>query len=347
MMSLFLLSVTSFWGESGVTWVNNFLPLCILAVITSFIIYSAIFVFARAFDLKELMRFVKSEMLQSAATAIIAIFLVYMVYSAMTFAEMLIHGEMRCGEDNIHISSSGQSVLEDALDGIRCNLQNKALQVSKIQAKMIEDSTKYFYCRDMSLSVFGLTFWRGDWDVGSSDCFRKSEQARITNSLATVMLIALNAQSYLIQYIKLNMLNLFLPIGILLRSFKFTRGAGAFFISLAIGLYFVFPVLYVLMDPGFVAVELPPVSNSNIESKYCYPTMSSALTVIDYAEYGQSTGATSLNAGAVSKALASHYVALILHPLISFFLTLIVIRYMMTVLGGDTYELTKMVAKVI
>jgi hypothetical protein len=45
--------------------------------------------------------------------------------------------------------------------------------------------------------------------------------------------------------------------------------------------------------------------------------------------------------------LSKSYVSLILHPLVSLFLTLVFVRYMMTILGGDTYELTKMVSKMI
>ncbi len=343
-----LLSVQSFWGDHGITWMDNFLPMCILAVITAFIIYNIVLMVARAFAIKELERFAMSEMLQSAATAFIAIFLVTMVYSVMSFTETLIHGEIQCGEENIHIvGRSDQSVLDAALDGIRCKIQEKAMQVAAIQSRVIWDSVGDFYCRDLSLSTFGLTFWRGDWDLGSANCFADSERARITNSLSTVLLIALNAQSYLIQYIKYNMLNVFLPIGLLLRSFKFTRGAGAFFMALAIGLYFVFPVLYVLLDPGFIAAELPPPPAANLESKYCYPTMSVALSVMSFAETGQSSGASNLDTGALSDALAAQYVALLLHPLISFFLTLVIIRYVMTVLGGDTYALTRMVMKLI
>lgn len=343
-----LLSVQSFWGDAGAAWMDNFLPLTLLAVMTAFIIYNAVLIFARAFAIKELERFAMAEMLQSAATAFIAIFLVAMVYSAMSFAETLIAGEMRCGDENLHIVGRGdQSALDSALDAIRCNIQNKASQVASIQSSVIWDSIPLFYCRDMALSVFGLTFWRGDWDIGSANCFAGSERARITNNLATIMLIALNAQSYLLLYIKQNMLNVFLPVGVLLRSFKFTRGAGAFFISLAIGLYFVFPVLFVILDPGFIPVELPPVSATMLASKYCYPTMSVALSVLSFAEQGQASGASILNIGGISDALASHYVALLLHPLISFFLTLVVVRYMMTILGGDTYALTRMVMKVV
>ena len=58
-----------------------------------------------------------------------------------------------------------------------------------------------------------------------------------------------------------------------------------------------------------------------------------------------STGAVAMQS--ISNNLSKSYISLILHPLIALFLTMIFVRYIMTVMGGDTYELTRMITKVV
>ncbi|MFA5106484.1 MAG: hypothetical protein WC506_06015 [Candidatus Micrarchaeia archaeon] len=53
------------------------------------------------------------------------------------------------------------------------------------------------------------------------------------------------AQTFLLDFIEKQMLAIFLPIGILLRSFPFTRSAGGALLALVFGLYFVYPVTLV------------------------------------------------------------------------------------------------------
>jgi hypothetical protein len=177
--------------------------------------------------------------------------------------------------------------------------------------------------------------------------YKSTETKRITNNMATVLLIALNAQSAILEYLRINMLHVFLPVGILLRCFHFTRGAGALMMSLGIGMYFIFPVFFVLLDPGFIASPPPEPMAMSGQQIYCYATMGntvSLLNSIQNAGLGSTGGLTvAMDANDLSKS----YVSLILHPLVSLFLTLVFVRYMMTILGGDTYELTKMVSKMI
>ena len=53
------------------------------------------------------------------------------------------------------------------------------------------------------------------------------------------------AQSFILSFIRLKLITL-LPIGIAMRAFPFTRGAGAAIIALVCGLYIVFPLMIVL-----------------------------------------------------------------------------------------------------
>ncbi|MCI0503741.1 hypothetical protein L0Y65_03450 [Candidatus Micrarchaeota archaeon] len=340
-MAFLALSISSFYG----TWAN-WLPLSLVAVIAAVLFHTILLMVGRAFSVRELEAFAKSEILQAAATAFMAIFLVAMVGSAMEITQGLIHGEVACGGESIHIGTTANSTMDQAYYAIRCRLQSRAAEVAAIQDGLTSSgmTALEFNAINMAGSIFGVTFIKGDWFTG---LYRTTETTRITNNLATVMLIGLNAQSSLLEYLRINMLHVFIPVGILLRSFYITRGPGALFIALGIGMYFIFPIFFVLLDPGFVATPLPAAMNTAQTQPLCYPTMTSAvsiLTSLESAGFGSSAG---LTFDSLRNDLSKSYVTLMLHPLVAFFMTMVFVRYMMSVLGGDTFELTKMVGKVI
>jgi hypothetical protein len=347
-----LLSIASFVDGAGFNWNTIWLPLCVMAVITTILFHNILLMFGRAFSIKELEGFAKSEMLQAAATFFIAIFLVIMLNSAMELAKGYIAGSLMCAgkampiDGKTTISTAGDTVMDSAYKAIRCNLQARALNVAELQQQILtSDKAKAeFNFLNTMASIFGVTFLRGDW-VGS--VYRETETMRLTNNLATVMLIGLNGQSAILEYMRLNLINIFLPVGILLRSFYFTRGPGALFIALAIGMYFMFPVFYILLDPGFTPAPTnapAPLVNAH---PYCYATMSSAVSMVATMQ-SQGVGTSStLSFASMRQDLSNSYISLMLHPLVALFITLMFVRYMMSVLGGDSYELTKMVTKMI
>jgi hypothetical protein len=325
----------------------SLLPLTILAVMTAFIIHLTLLMIGRALSIRDLETYAMSEILQAAATAFMAIFLVIIVGSAMSVAGMFIAGSVQCEGDSINIES-GDGIMDDAYEAIRCRIQSKAQDLADVQKDIQTDSgiAAKFNVLNLQISIFGLTVFSGNW---LGDLYKETETYRVVNNMATNMLISFNAQSQLLEYLRLNMLDIFIPLGILLRSFYFTRGPGALMISLGIGMYFIFPVFYVLLDPGFVAAPPPaPEAQQIMPNPYCYATMSSSATIIRTLEVAGGQGSSSgLSLTSIKDDLAQYYVDVLLHPLIAFFLTLVFIRYMMTILGGDTYELTKMVSKVI
>jgi len=353
-MEMLLFSIESFFGDTigGENWQAAWLPLCILAVLTSMIIYTMLLMLGRALYLKELESFAKSEILQTAATAFMAIFLVVMVNSAMVLTSQFIAGDLTCGGEAIHIPyaqegeiEEGAAAMDAAFGAIRCRLQTRAVEVATIQGNLAKGAWLDFNRLNMVASLFGITFFKGDW---FDSFYSPAERKRITNNLATVMLIGLNAQSALLDYVKVNMLHVFIPVGILLRSFYFTRSVGALFISMGIGMYFIFPIFFVLLDPGFTAASPPLETLSGpTQQVYCYPTMSTTLSMVQSIESEGGNTIANLQMDQLNSDLSKAYVSLILHPLIAFFLTMVFIKYIMTVLGGDTYELTRMVSKVV
>ena len=334
-------------------WESVWLPMCILAVMASVGVYNLLLMIGRAFSVRELESYAKSELLQSAANGFMAIFLILMLGGAMEIAGSLIEGEVTCGSEAINIENTGDAgiangVMNDAYEVVLCRIQEKAVALSEAQEQILGSAETWstFAKLDMQASIVGITFFKGDWNT---NIYQKAERLRIANNLITSMLITLNAQMELITYIKNNMLGVFIPLGILLRNFYFTRGPGALMIALGIGMYYIFPVFYVLLDPGFVPATPELESGTEDDSmKYCYPTMSTAVSVINTVNEGDG-GATAsgLSLGDLESELSTVYTQLILQPLIAFFLTMVFVRYIMMILGADTTDLTKMISKVI
>lgn len=341
-MELPILAAFNFYGQWNIGW----LPLTILAIMTAVLVNITLLIIGRSFSIRELENFAKSEILQSVATAFMAIFLVTMVTSAMDVSRQWIAGDLACGGKSINIGSTAEDTMNEAYSAIRCRLQERSLAVANVQDTYATGAATWadFLGLNSAVSLFGITVFKGDW---VESLYKKTETTRITNNLATVLLIGLNAQSALLEYLRLNMLTVFIPVGILLRSFYFTRSVGALFISMGIGMYFLFPIFFVLLDPGFVAspppVE-PAVPNLN---QYCYATMSSTVSVLTSIEAAGLGSSAELTVASVGEELSKSYISLMLHPLVALFLTLVFVRYMMTMLGGDAYEITKMVSKVI
>ncbi len=345
-----LLSITDLTIKNDVTWLNHWAPLSALAVATSLVIHTAFLMVAKALSIKEFENYALSEILQALATAVMIGFLLVMVNSALELAQTYIAGDVVCNGKALHIGlgDEADSVMDEAFDAIRCRLQEKADVVAQIQRDVTTstETFNYFNLMNIQASLLGITFLKGE---GFSDLYKETETVRITNNLATVILIGLNAQSSVLQYLKYNALTTFIPLGLFLRSFFFTRGVGALFLSFGIGMYFIFPVFYVLLDPNFIPA--PPVAEgtgqADIPQPYCYATMSSTVSVIQTLEAGGLGTTAVLKKENIRDELSKSYVELMLHPLVAFFLTMTFIRYMMTVLGSDSYELVRMVSKVV
>lgn len=343
MMDLLMsLSLYGLWG--------TFIPLTVLALMIVFIIHATLLMIGRAFSIRELEAYAKSEILQAVATGLIAIFLVGLVDGTMTFVMPVVgmSGIVECGGEAINIAPAN-GAMDEAFRSIECRIQSKAQELASAQGEIHTDSmiAFKFYIYNLGISFFGITAFSGNW---VPSLYKEVETYRIINTLATGMLISLNVQTQIIEYLRINMLNTFLPAGILLRSFHFSRGAGALLMSLGIGMYFIFPVFFVLLDPGYVpAPPTPPAApQPATPNPYCYATMSSTATVLRTLEVAGGQGSTSsLSQASIKNDLAEYYVSLILHPVVALFLTLVFIRYMMTVLGGDSTELVKMVTKVV
>lgn len=319
-------------------WESSWLPVVLLASFAAIIFNAIIISLAKGFGFTELERYSTGEFLQVLATLFLAIFLLsFLTIAFNAISDMFGASYVACGGEQITISESGP------LEAVRCRIENRAEEMAELYEEVYEtaEESGVFQLLSTYLSILGLPVFQGSW---VTSWYEQAESFRILGNIATQLLISLNAQIVAVRYIEENMLGVILPLGIFFRAIPFTRTIGSFFISLSLASYFVFPVVFVLLDPGLV--EVSTVSGISNEFEYCYPTFSGTATIISSTTTASST-ALSINIENAASELSKFYFIVILHPLISLGLTIMFIKYLMDVFSAEAYELMRMLGKVV
>jgi len=85
---------------------------------------------------------------------------------------------------------------------------------------------------------------------GGGGIYAQVQRGELLADELTWTAVLIYAQLALLKFIETSMFTVFLPIGIILRAFPPTRGAGAVLAALAIGLYVIFPMTYLIFYIG-------------------------------------------------------------------------------------------------
>ena len=318
-------------------WESSWLPYSIAAVIIALIIQITIYTIARSFNLQELERNTKAEMMQVGATFILAVFLVVIVGSLSDYINQQMYGTIQCGNQRIDIRGTAT-----ALAVMQCKIIEKARALEEIHYSIRDEADSDYQIFYSSFSLMGIPVFSGQYLSG---LYKTIETYRYKNNLTTSLLIALNALITFVALIGSAMLTLFLPLGVLLRAFYFTRGIGSLFIAIAIGFYFIFPYLFIITDPGFVKLPPPQSTQNPHATNFCVPTFSSVISMVNFRESEPTMAAA--QSSVMETDLAKIYASLIIHPLAVLFLTIIAIRYLIYLFGEESYDLLRMTTRLI
>ena len=324
-----------------------------LATMFVVILNAIILSISHAFNMREMEAYSKSEMLQSGATFLMVIFLIAMIYSATVFSAQYFFGctqsggefgtltcpDVPCG--NQQLTTSDSTV---ALDMLKCNVQERSHVFNELNRQAIEAAGDLMVKMSYAFSLMGIPVFQGAY---VTSWFKQLESYRIVINLTANLLIASNAMVVVINYIKQNMLAFFLPLGLVLRSFHFTRGIGAFLIAFALGFYFIFPIVYTVTDPGFQIPSLPQNPNIAINNLACYPSFSGIIRNVFFTANTLSGSASVISLQSLTSDLSSIYTEFLFHPFIALSITLIFVRYMMFLLGGEAQDLMRFISKVV
>jgi len=227
------------------------------------------------------------------------------------------------------------------IGAFKCKLQEKINALDNAYEQVERANRPIEQLTSIVYYVLGVPVYSGDWDLGMH---KRVEEAHLLSSKIVDLQVSLHAQFVLAEYIQKNMLSIFLPFGLVLRIFPITRGVGGLFIAIGVGFFFVWPTFFLLSDPSFVSVNNPP--SQARQDGVCFTGFRGSAVVLAGVVATAGAGEQSDLAIAQGKDLVYQMtIATLFYPFVALVLTLIFIRAMTPLLGGDMGELMKMVSR--
>lgn len=346
MFDLPLLQV-SFFDERN----STFLLWSIIATFSAVVIHSTLIALGKALSLRDLELYARSEISNAFATLVIVAMIALLVTEFSAFSAQYFYGCTRQG--NVFVNCGrlecpgGPNEIDSSiavLEAFKCKVGQKAAAFDELNNDAIDKGKDYLFLMSQYIGVLGLPVFQGAY---VTSWFKQLEAYRLIVNLTTNLLIASNVLIVIINYVEQNMLAFFLPVGLLLRAFHFTRGIGAFLISVALGMYFIFPVVYIITDPTFVKPQYKAPSLFNYDQIACYPSFSGIVYNTFISSNPATTSAGQLTAETLMANIASIYSTFLFHPFIAFAVTLVFIRYTMYLLGGEAQDIMRLVSKLV
>ena len=323
----------------GTCW--NWQYIAVLAVGTTLIINIVIYMLGYALSLENVKRFAKTEFFQVTASAFLIAGVVGVLDAALNYTTTQVIGAgslALCNGQQINVGSTGP------LYFVQCKIAENIDQLTRCYTTTFQANQGLERLASTCFSLIGIPVYCGDWSWHSM-----VEQNHLVGYKIIPLLTNLYGQEALIDYIGNNMLAVFLPLGIILRAFPIFRGVGGLFIAIAIGFYFVFPVLYLINDPTFVKIVIPLNNNYVDPTAQCYNGFKGSATIVNTPPY-PSAGGSSFFGIACTNAedlIVQVTVNLLFYPFVALAITLIFIRTVAPILGGESGELMRMVSRLI
>lgn len=169
----------------------------------------------------------------------------------------------------------------------------------------------------------------------------------VTGNL-TYLMVFQYVQYRFLDLIEVMMMPLFLPIGIVLRTFPPTRGAGGLMMAVALGFYFVFPMSYVFIyasapDSGGLCLDIKDETVPTSDA--CYTNLADIYVQRGIVKTNQ--GAMEGLAEKISAAAAGFLFHALFYPLVCLIVTFTFIRQVSAILGADLAEIGRGLIKLI
>jgi hypothetical protein len=200
---------------------------------------------------------------------------------------------------------------------------------------------EWFY--HFSISLWGVPVFQGSWVPSIHRPVETNHY--IANKIVSIMM-SLNSQMFVLQYIKENMLAVFLPLGIILRAFHFTRGIGGFFIALSLSLYFIYPTVLFLMDAGYMPPPAMEEPDYELEGICNIPMFSGfSLGAVQMAATTGSAAQFSANIQNIASFVTQVFVRIFYENMVAFAFALTALRYGTSILGGEAGVFLNIVAR--
>jgi len=340
--------------------VSGWWGLAMTAILICIAFNTLLYMLGVALSSQETKNYAKSEFLQVSASSIMIFFAVALIFTVTSgtgsppqksaafdfMGDLLGDGasSIRCtaATDNKFFFWKGDSAFGTGpIAAFKCKLQEKITALDNAYVSVEQENQKMERRTSTMIYMFGFPIWNGDWNL---EWHQGVESAHLISSKIIDLEVSLHAQFALAEYVQKNMLSIFLPIGLVLRILPLTRGVGGLFIAIGVGFFFVWPTFFLLTDPSFVSVSLPTAQAT--QAGGCFVSFSGSTSVIAglVADNGEAQ-ALDASVSQARELVYSMTIATTFYPFVALVITLIFIRAMTPLLGGDMGELMRMVSR--
>ncbi len=225
---------TMFIGWEGLGLLLAFITLLIIVLVHMVSI---------SFSMPNLAMWAKSEYAQVAVTVLIVVFAVGMRDAGNNITGT-VTAAIAKASGNIELVGATNAYIDDPA---------KIAKAYIIQGPLHCEKNIYwaYYLRNLLVlePLNSITFGVGNVE-GVSGAFYlagKISTAHYYTQNIAYLAVFHYIQYFLLQFSQYTMLQIFLPVGLALRAFPVTRGAGGFVTAFALGFAFIFPITYVLI----------------------------------------------------------------------------------------------------
>jgi len=226
---------------------SNWQAVAIAAAVLSILFTSIAYSLATVFKLKSLQLWVKDELYQALASAFIAGAAVIIITAISNFSCSLTGG-CAAGQDHMDVAIT-------IMDTMKENVITQVQYMFDLSMRvgMITEMGKYY---DFSVgnvaclvglcstaTGFSWYYWAGGSMILDSLDYAFGLLIPVISSFI--------AQLYVLQLIKTALFPSLLAMGIILRTFFFTRKVGGLLMAIALALYTIYPLMYIMLQPYF------------------------------------------------------------------------------------------------
>ena len=316
----------------GGTW-STWGPVAIIGVIVMMLIVAIAYMLAIGFDLSELRMWAKSEFYQALASAVLVGGLVTLTTLMLDEGVAKILGQSINPFDLAH----------NFLSKLTAQLQGIYITNYKINFPLESLATFTVYNNATSTEIFMFMFLKPIL----------IEPLHFTNHLIIQIMLFIYFWRALLNFFQFTAFNVFFPLGIFLRIFPVTRGAGAMLIAIALGLFLVFPIMF-----GFIAMMTEDQQQmAEILSRSDVKSIGVDLATFNACEHDVEEAAkqaeTQTDPAVLSKInefnsfMPPIIMKVLFYPFVVWAVTISFIRIMAPLLGADITELGQGLLKLI
>jgi len=321
--------------------------ICTTVAMCSFFVAVLLQMVAKAFNLQSLNMWVRAEYAQVAVSFIIIVFALVLRDAGNGVASE-ITAAVASASGNIPLNAA---ISQHIGDPIRIGQAYLATLIGCerdiYSVVFIYNYPMEFFSR-VSLDAVGVEAMGGGYALGGF----VSLFHFLNNNLVYLALFNY-IQYFILQFSQFTMLQIFLPIGLILRAFPVTRGAGGLVTAFALGFAFVFPICYVLivaMMPNAgaicsqISLQVLPEAKAT-HSDPCLNNEGAQLAQLYQlkSEKSKINGITSF----VQQTINIFFLQSMFYPLVALTITFTFIRQTGSLFGADLAEIGRGLLKII